>query len=98
MAEVTTTPEKSGNWFSDLWGGLTGTIGDVANSSTAQKLLDAGASYAEAKLAADAAKDKAAADRAAKAGASTLPSWVIPVGVGSAVLLVLALLLKGRRK
>jgi|GEM_PF-6260281 len=99
MAETTIAPDSSGNWFSNLWGGLTGAVTGVANSSAAQKLLDVGAGYAEQKLAIDAAEKQAEAAWALKASnQTTLPGWVIPVGVGSAILLVLALILKGRGK
>ncbi|MEI7850647.1 MAG: hypothetical protein WCH86_02330 [Kiritimatiellales bacterium] len=92
------------SWLSDAWGGMSGAVGDVFNGATgaatdllnsdgAQAALEAAANYANGKMTAEQAR-QAAADKAA---AAKIPSWVLPVGIGSAVLLVVALVLSRRK-
>ena len=95
------------SWLSDAWGGVTGAVGSVFNgvtgaatdlldSNAAQTALEAAAGYVNGQMAADLQK-QAAADKAAAAAAAKLPSWVLPVGLGSVALLVVALILSRRK-
>jgi hypothetical protein len=101
MAETVTTltPSTSGGgFFSNLWQGLTGTVSDVANSNAAQSLLGLGERYAEAELARKAAEAEQKEYQQLYGTKQTLPTWVAPVGVGLAGLLVIALIASMARR
>ncbi len=93
------------SWLSDAWGGVSGTVGDVFSGVTgaatdlldsdgAQAALEAAANYANSKMTAEQQKQAAAAKAAS---ASKIPSWALPVGIGSAALLIVALILSRRK-
>lgn len=81
------------DWLTNLFGGVKTTVSDVANSNAAQKLLDLGEQYAEAALAQQTADAQAKqALKASAKTASTLPSWVVPAGIGLAAVLTVGLI------
>lgn len=85
-------------WYSfltDTVKGVSDTATGILDSQGVQNLISSGADYAKTRLNAQALKDQQEAD-AAMRRSTPLPSWVLPVGIGSAVLLVAALLLKRR--
>lgn len=99
MAETTIgTPAKSGGFFSNLWAGLTGTVSDVANSDAAQSLLSLGERYAEAELSRKAAEAEQKERQQLYGTKQTLPTWVAPVGVGLAGILVVVLIASMARR
>lgn len=88
------------SWLSDVgdaiggaFKGVTGAVTNLANSAGAQAALEAAADYANGQLTAEQQR-QAAADKAA---AAKIPSWVLPVGIGSVALLVVALILSRRK-
>jgi len=99
MAEATIeTPAQSGGFFSKLWQGLTGAVSGVANSDAAQSLLSLGERYAEAELARKAAEAEEKERQQLYGTKQTLPTWVAPVGVGLAGILVVALIASMSRR
>lgn len=100
MAETvtTTTPAKSGGFFSKFWQGLTGTVSDVANSDSVQSLLGLGERYFEDEMARKAREADAEYQRELLGTKQTLPTWAVPVGVGLAAVLTIALIASMARR
>lgn len=86
------------NWLNNLFGSIGSAFNGavdgttkILNSDSVQAAIDAGAKYASDKLGADEAeKAKKKNDQAVK----SVMAWAVPLGVGSFILLIVALLLR----
>ena len=83
---------------SDAFNGVTDAVTDLANSGAGQKLLDLGAKYAAGQIDKETYDAQAAALQAQTDAKKVVPGWAIGLGLGSAVLLIIALVASGRRR
>jgi hypothetical protein len=85
-------------WYSflaDTLDSVAGTATGILDSDGVQSAIKSGSDYAIANMNAKALKAQKEADAELRKS-QPLPSWVLPVGIGSALLLVAALILSRR--
>ena len=86
-------------WYSfltDTLGGVADTATGILDSDGVQSAIKSGSEYAIANLNSKALRAQKEADAELRKS-QPLPSWVLPVGIGSALLLVVALVLSSRK-